>query len=72
MSNLCFGAPMKYIAFFATTKPQPGHTYAGIPVAGETVFIRALDVTEHTDPLEAASGMELPGETLLNTFEAGE
>ena len=63
---------MEYIAFFATEKPEPGRNYIGIPIAGKTIFIRAMDVSESSDPLSAASEWELPGETLLNTYETDE
>ena len=60
---------MKYIAFFATKTPEPRSHYAGIATEAGTMFIRTLDVSEHSDPLSAAQDAEREGETLLNTIE---
>ena len=63
---------MATIAFFATEKPIPGQTYVGMPIAGKTIFIRAVDVSngEGPDSISDADDAALPGETLLNTYEA--
>jgi hypothetical protein len=63
---------MACIAFFATEKPIPGQHYTGIPIAGKTIFIRTVDVSESGDPLDCFGEAELPNETLLNTYETDE
>lgn len=65
---------MASIAFFATEKPIPGQHYTGIPVAGKTIFIRTVDVTEgeSADPINNADDAALRDETLLNTYETDE
>ena len=67
-------ANMKYIALFATDHPAPDHQYAGIPVAGSVVYVRAVDVTDQTEgglgeALDVADGVAEDGETVLNTVE---
>ena len=55
----------KTLAFYATQRPEPEQTYAGIPTPAGVIYIRTVEV----DGLAEATDLERENEILLNTIE---
>ena len=65
---------MPVIALFATQQPTPDCMYAGLPVAGKIVYVRAEDLPGDPDEWEddeitMAELRVKPNEIVLNTIE---